>query len=376
MKRLLTIGHSYVVGLNRALAHEMAVAGAGEWSVTVAAPSRYRGDLRQLSLEPKASEDARVVPIETRLPSIPHLMWYGGSFRALLREEWDVVHCWEEPHVLAAAQIADACGPRTKFVFATFQNIAKRYPFPLSYFENRVLDRADGWIAFGYTTHQVQRERDSRYRETPSRVIGPGVDARVFRPHPTLRAEARTRLGWDDDVPVIGFSGRFVRMKGIDTMIAALERISHPWRALFIGAGSERKRIEALAARAPGYVQIIGDAKHDDMPAWMNAMDVLCAPSRTTSRWREQFGRMLIEAMACGVPVIGSNSGEIPHVLGDAGIVAREGDVDDWRDALDRVLGTPDIRRELSERGVRRVQEHFTWQHAAASHLRFFAELL
>ena len=85
---------------------------------------------------------------------------------------------------------------------------------------------------------------------------------------------------------------------------------------------------------------------------------------------------MLIEAMACGVPVIGSNSGEIPHVLGDAGIVAREGDVDDWRDALDRVLGTPGIRRELIQRGVRRVQEHFTWQQAATSHLRFFAELL
>ena len=375
MKRLLTIGHSYVVGLNRALAHEMALAGAGEWSITVAAPSRYRGDLRQLSLEPHSSEHARVVPIETRLPSLPHLMWYGGSFRALMREGWDVVHCWEEPYVFAAAQIADACGPRTKFVFATFQNIAKRYPFPLSYFENRALNRANGWIAFGHTTQQVQQARDARYRETPSRVIGPGVDARVFRPHPTLRAEARSRLGWNDDLPVIGFSGRFIRAKGIDTLLAALQRVSHPWRVLFVGAGPERKRIEALAARAPDHVRIISDAKHDDMPAWMNAMDVLCAPSRTTSGWREQFGRMLIEAMACGVPVIGSNSGEIPYVLGDAGIVAREGDVEDWRDAIDRVLGTPGIRRELGERGLQRVQEQFTWQHAAVAHLQFFSEL-
>ena len=62
-------------------------------------------------------------------------------------------------------------------------------------------------------------------------------------------------------------------------------------------------------------------------------------------------------------------------MLGDAGIVAREGDVDDWRDALDRVLGTPGIRSELSERGIRRVHEHFTWRHAAAAHLRFFSEL-
>ena len=375
MKRLLTIGHSYVVGLNRALAHEMAVAGAGEWSVTVAAPSRYRGDLRELSLEPHASEDARLVPIETRLPSIPHLMWYGGSFRALMREEWDVVHCWEEPYVFAAAQIADACASRTRFVFATFQNVAKRYPFPLSYFENRSLDRANGWIAFGETTHEVQRARDPRYRDRPSRVIGPGVDTNVFRPHPTLRSEARTRLGWNDDLPIIGFSGRFIRAKGIDTLLAALQRISQPWRVLFVGAGPERKRIDALAKRAPDHVRVVADARHDDMPAWMNAMDVLCAPSRTTSAWREQFGRMLIEAMACGVPVIGSNSGEIPHVLGDAGIIAREGDVEDWRDAIDRVLGTPDMQRELGDRGIRRVRERFTWQHAAVNHLRFFSEL-
>jgi glycosyltransferase involved in cell wall biosynthesis len=353
----------------------MAIAGAGEWSVTVAAPSRYRGDLRQLSLEPHSSEDARVVPVETRLSSIPHLMWYGGSFRALMREGWDVVHCWEEPYVFAAAQIADACGPRTKFVFASFQNIAKRYPFPLRYFENRVLDRADAWIAFGQTTHEVQHTRDARYRDKPSRVIGPGIDSKVFRPHPTLRAEGRARLGWNDDLPVIGFSGRFIRAKGIDTLLAALQRISHPWRALFVGAGPERRRIESLAARAPDHVRIIGDAKHDDMPAWMNTMDVLCAPSRTTAAWREQFGRMLIEAMACGIPVIGSDSGEIPYVLGDAGIIAREGDVDDWRDAIDRVLGTADIRRELGDRGIRRVQEHFTWQHAAVNHLRLFSEL-
>ena len=57
-------------------------------------------------------------------------------------------------------------------------------------------------------------------------------------------------------------------------------------------------------------------------------MDLLCAPSRTTPRWREQFGRMLIEAMACGVPVIASPSGEIPYVVGDAGVLVPEGDPD------------------------------------------------
>ena len=56
LKRLLTIGHSYVVAQNRRLAHEMALEGAGEWDVTVAAPSRLRGDLRDIELEPFPAE--------------------------------------------------------------------------------------------------------------------------------------------------------------------------------------------------------------------------------------------------------------------------------------------------------------------------------
>jgi glycosyltransferase involved in cell wall biosynthesis len=375
MKRLLTIGHSYVVGLNRALAHEMAVAGTNEWSVTVAAPSRYRGDLRAVTLEPKPSEAARLVPLATRLASRPHLMWYAGGFKALMREEWDVVHCWEEPYVLSAAQIADWCRKRTTFVFGTFQNIAKQYPYPFSSFEDRVLRRANGWIAFGHTTHQVQRDRHPRCAQLPSAVIAPGVDTALFRPHPTLRSEARVRLGWDDDMPVVGFAGRFIPAKGIDTIVEALGQLERPWRALFVGAGPEQRRIDVFAKQHPGRVAVVSDARHEDMPAWMNAMDVLCAPSKTTPAWREQFGRMLIEAMACGVPVIGSDSGEIPHVIGDAGLIVRESSTDDWRSAIDYVVSTPDGHRDLAARGIRRVQDHFTWKQAAARHLAFFSEL-
>ena len=72
---------------------------------------------------------------------------------------------------------------------------------------------------------------------------------------------------------------------------------------------------------------MLTDVGHDDVPEHLNAMDVMCAPSQTTARWREQFGRMLIEAMACGVPVLASRSGEIPHVVGDAGLLVDERDV-------------------------------------------------
>ena len=84
-------------------------------------------------------------------------------------------------------------------------------------------------------------------------------------------------------------------------------------------------------------------------------MDVLCAPSQTTARWREQFGRMLIEAMACGVPVVASRSGEIPHVVGDAGLLVDEADVAAWTAALDRLLADAALRRD-SRRAASRAR--------------------
>ncbi|MEO8076547.1 MAG: glycosyltransferase family 1 protein, partial [Acidobacteriota bacterium] len=168
MKRLLTIGHSYVVGVNRRLADEIGRQGADRWSVTAGAPASYAGDLRRITLEPIAGEACRLAPLPTRLDRVPHLMFYRG-LRRLMSEPWDVVHCWEEPYVAAGAQIA-ALAPRgAALVFATFQNLSKNYPPPFSWFEKRVLHRANGWIAFGRTVHDAQIGR-SGYADVPSRI--------------------------------------------------------------------------------------------------------------------------------------------------------------------------------------------------------------
>jgi glycosyltransferase involved in cell wall biosynthesis len=105
-------------------------------------------------------------------------------------------------------------------------------------------------------------------------------------------------------------------------------------------------------------------------------MDVLAAPSQTTSRWREQFGRMLIEAFACGVPVVASDSGEIPHVVGDRGIIVAERDTAAWTRALQLVLGDDALRRDLSERGRRAAVSTFDWPVVARQHAEFFHQLV
>ena len=116
--------------------------------------------------------------------------------------------------------------------------------------------------------------------------------------------------------------------------------------------------------------------KHPEVPGYLNAMDLLMAPSQTTNHWREQFGRMLIEAFACGVPVIASDSGEIPHVVDDAGIIVPEQDLTAWVKNLTELLNAPERRRDLAQRGLNRARQQFTWCQIARRHWNFFDELL
>ena len=374
MKRLLTIGHSYVIALNRRLADEMARQGAGEWEVTAAAPSSYAADLGRVALEPRAGEACRVVGLPVHADRVPHVMFYR-RLRRLLSQPWDVIHCWEEPYVVSGAQLACLAPATATFVFATFQNLSKRYPPPFNWIERRVVSRADGWIAFGHTVHDTLAPRDG-YGRRPSRIIPPGVDTVKFAPDAAARARLRVERGWDDRVPVVGFVGRFVPQKGCGLLMAALRRVSSPWRALFVGGGPELPALQAFAAEFRGRVSIATGVAHDDVPSYLNAMDILAAPSQTTMRWREQFGRMLIEAMACGVAVAASRSGEIPHVVGDAGLILPEDDREAWTAGLERLLSDGAERGRLAGRGLARARAEFAWPVVARRHLDFFDELL
>jgi glycosyltransferase involved in cell wall biosynthesis len=375
VNRVVTISHSYVIAGNRRLAHEMAVQGRGRWEVTALAPERLPGDLREAALQPIEGEACTTHGLRVRLGRIPHLRHYERRLRTLLAGPWDVVHVWEEPYVAACAQVVSAAPERARVVPATFQNIAKSYPPPLAYFERSVLGRAAGWIAFGETVREAQASKPS-YAARPSRVIPPGVDLGSFRPDGVARVAVRTELGWNDDTPVVGFLGRFVPAKGLDVLMRALVGVGQPWRALFVGGGPMGAELSAFGAVHPGRVHVLTDVAHDEVPEHLNAMDVMCAPSQTTRRWREQFGRMLIEAMACGVPVVASRSGEIPHVVSDAGVLVDEADVAQWTEAIDRVLGDRQLRHDLAARGLARAHAKYAWPVVARAHLEFFEELL
>jgi glycosyltransferase involved in cell wall biosynthesis len=374
-RRLLTLSHSYVVALNRRLAVELARAGGGAWEVTALAPRFFHGDLRPIPLEPDPGDPLEVVGLRAFGSRFKHLFIYGLELRELLRRPCDVVHCWEEPYVLAGAQVA-AWTPRpTRLAYFTYQNIPKHYPPPFGALERFAMERAAGWVAGGVTSVQALGDRPG-YRDRPHVQIPTGVDLDAFRPDPAAGKATRAQLGWaEDGPPVVGFVSRFVKEKGCGLLLRALDQTAGPWRALFLGDGPMRPALEAWATRHGDRVRVAPPAPHSEVARYLNAMDVLCVPSQTTRRWKEQFGRILVEAFACGRAVVASDSGEIPHTVGDAAVVAPESDASAWAAAIDRLLSSERERAELSGRGLARARERFAWPIVARQYLEFFERL-
>jgi len=375
-RKLLSIGHSYVVRLNRRLINEIAYLGKEEWEVTTIAPTFIDGDLRPITLETDTGEICNLKPLTVYFSKIPHILTYDWQLKEILQQDWDLVHCWIEPYIFSGGQVAWLTKETTPLVYFSAQNKNKRYPPPFNWIENYTMNRASGWIAAGKGVSEALLTRTA-YASRPMCVIPHGVDIHHFYPSIDAQNLIRRSLAWSEqDPPVIGFLGRFVPEKGLDLLMGVLDNLKTPWRALFVGSGVMEKKLRTWAKRYPEQVRVCTGIKHNDVPKYLNCMDILVAPSQTVSNWQEQFGRMLIEAFACGVPVIGSDSGEIPYVIQDAGIVVGEKDQQGWLAAISDLLNNPVRRQELANRGLEKAHQVYAWPIIAQQHWKFFHSIL
>jgi glycosyltransferase involved in cell wall biosynthesis len=266
--------------------------------------------------------------------------------------------------------------PRTPLVFCSCQNLNKKYPIPFNWIEKYAINKAAGWICIGELVAKNLSSR-SGYDKLPMAQIPLGVDMTCFRPDPERGKAVLKDLNWTNDgPPIVGYLGRFVPEKGLNVLQSALDEITTPWRALFVGAGPLETELRKWAERYGNRVRICTSVAHGEVPSYLNAMDVLCAPSQTTPAWKEQFGRMIVEAFASGLAFIGSDSGEIPNVVGDAGLIVGEKDSQGWSSAITGLLENATRRHEFAARGLARAHEQFAWAVVARRYLEFFESIL
>ena len=196
-----------------------------------------------------------------------------------------------------------------------------------------------------------------------------GVDPALY--HRALPPEAGTPF-------VIGYAGRLVPEKGVGDLLYAVAPLRGAWELWLLGSGPDRRRLEALAGALgiANRVQFEGQVPSGEVPERLARLHALVLPSHSRPNWVEQFGRILVEAMASGVPVIGSDVGEIPNVIGDAGLIYPEGEIDALHASIEGLMAGPDRWMIYSQRGCDRVLAHYTQARIAAETVEVYKVIL
>jgi glycosyltransferase involved in cell wall biosynthesis len=291
---------------------------------------------------------------------------------ALQRHRPDLIELNHEPYSIACAEVLTLCSwyaPQAPIVMQTCQNIFHRYPPPFNWLERRALRR----IAAAHVCSETVREvLQAKGFKKPIAIVPFGVDIEAFSRGQRLSREVKA-------TPTIGFVGRMLPGKGLNVLADSLMQLaSEPWNVLLVGDGPERKMFESKLG-AGGLLKrahFAGAISYEQVPHLYQQMDLLVVPTQTTDRVREQFGRVLVEAMASGLPVIGSTCGAIPEVISNAGLVVPEGDSMALASAIKRLLLEPALRQELVCAGRRRVLQHYSWERVADKMHELFWQVL
>lgn len=297
-----------------------------------------------------------------------HFHFYLGLEQAFKEFRPDIVNVEEEHYSIVTAQcfrLAIKYG--AKPLFYTWQNIHKKYPPPFSYIEQYIFKHAAAGVCGNADAQSILRSKG--YNGPTPAIIQMGVDVSRFKPiayEDSYKRDLRQRLNLTKESFWASYFGRLVEEKGLMFLIDAVGQLRQQGldvRCLMAGSGPFEKALRARAQSLHLTDAVIfkSAVPSVEVPAWLQAMDVLCLPSLTRSNWKEQFGRILAEAMVAGTVVVGSNSGEIPKVIGKCGVIVKEGDVAALTGGLRKLMEKPTewraLQRLAAEEGLLRFSD-------------------
>jgi L-malate glycosyltransferase len=386
--RILVASHTYIVDLNREKLRELSRLESG-MEVTVVTPRIWQpGGVQNKTIETQPVQEGsfRVVPVSNFSKNNQGLLTFGADLIPLLREfKPEIIQVEQGSKALAYAEfitLNKLLGLKAKNVFFTWWNLPYNLKFPISLLESYNLSNTDGIVVGNKDGVEILRERGYK----GPMVIMPqlGVDESLFKPQ--SQPELARELGIAESDFVVGFVGRFVEEKGLLTLVEALAGLAdQPWKLLLLGRGPLQSSLLEMAGEKGIREKLIlvESVPHDRVYQYINLMDTLVLPSQTTYKfktltaagWKEQFGHVLIEAMACKVPVIGSDSGEIPNVIGEAGLVFPEGNVSELRKCLSQLMENSELRDNLAQLGYEKALNQYTNQALAQQLLDFYKQI-
>jgi glycosyltransferase involved in cell wall biosynthesis len=362
--RILMLSKALVVGAYQKKVEALAALPGVELTVAVP-PSWQEPGVGAQVLERRFTEGYQLEVLPIALNGKHHFHFFPTLDGLVKRVRPDVFHIDEEAFNLATF-LAMRSGVRygAKCCFYNWATIDRTYPPPFSFFER---------YAFKHAAHAIAGVQDAADIIRKHGYTGPmsilpqfGVDPELFAPAPR---EPRQQF-------VLGYLGRLVPQKGLLDVIEALPLLPEHVVLRLVGDGVQKQELLDRAAALGVAARVQHVAWTNDVPAEIHQFDVTVLPSHTTANWKEQFGRVIIESMSCGVPMIGSSSGEIPRVIGDGGLVYPEKDVRALADCVLQLLNNPGLRERLGQQGRQRVLDNYTQSALAQQYFDIYRKML
>lgn len=346
-RRLLVVSHPAVLAMNQLPYAQMRHHG---WDPYVVAPSRWRHDYASDPFEHEVlgDLDGRMIGRRTAFTGRVQRHVYLTHVSRLIREvRPDAAFVEAEPTSVPALQWGWALRRAgVPWGVQADENLDRRHPAPARLIRRWCLSNAAYVATRSPGAAELMR---SFHAAVPTPLVPHHVP-----PWNAPTVAPRERF-------VVGYAGRFVAEKGLDVLVDAVSGLAGVTLCL-VGNGPLREELRARAAQRAVDLQIDTGVAPEQMAAAYARFDVLVLPSRSTPAWEEQFGRVLVEAMWCGVPVVGSDSGEIPWVIASTGggMIVPEGDAGTLREVLRRLRDTPALRRQLAAHGRENAQARFS----------------
>jgi len=294
--------------------------------------------------------------------------YYMAGLEKELRDK-DIAHVAELTHAFSYQAIMAKKKYGLKVVVTVWENIPYNYRNENTIFRKKykkeVINNADIFIAVTNRTKEALLEED--IPEEKIKVIPAGVDTDKFKPRKKDK-ELLSYFGLTENDVIILFVGRLAKEKGIDYLLLASKKIledralkEQNIKFLFVGRGPEKLKVKKFIEHFGGLKRfvLIDSLPYDQVPNIYNLADIFVLPSIPTAYWQEQFGMVLVESLASGIPVISTLSGSIPDVIGDAGILVQPYDFLSLYQNMKKLILMPNLRKELASKARKRAEEKF-----------------
>jgi glycosyltransferase involved in cell wall biosynthesis len=365
---LLVISTASVTAINRNIYVDIKKRG---WNVEMVIPIKYPlANSKTIAPQPQRSQDPVIHFLEMR-GSNPRTFYFPELKQLFQGNKVSFVLIENDPVSKMAVHVGGLAAKNGFYLFSLscenlsfdiFDTLKLRglISLPSSFVKKYLYWAAKKKINTVFTINNdgTQLFKDKGYAHVIKVPLG--FDSTVFYKNDRSRKEIRSQFGID--LPAIAYFGRLVEEKGIHLLLKALQKIKHlNWYFMLDrfnqGTSHYNQRIHELILSLGIKDRILFiEADHYEVADYMNAADVVVIPSVTTTKWKEQYGRVGPEAMACGKLVIASRAGALPELIAEGGIIVDEGDVDVLVSVLTKYLTSPADYDHFQEKALNRAR--------------------